>query len=125
MFGQVLASVFASAAVPQKMVLILLTGALPLTVLATVLAFRNDAGSGMWRRLVPALGLSGPALGLLVGALNAFHMGQTIQRLPFDPTAKQLAPGILEVSTLVGVGALVGVIATIAHLTLGFASRRR
>jgi hypothetical protein len=55
---------------------------------------------------------------LLTGAATSFHMGQTILRLPFNPTARQLAPGLLEVSLLAGLGALVGLIATGAHLTL-------
>jgi hypothetical protein len=62
--------------------------------------------------------VAGPALGLLVGAMNAFHMAQSIQRAPFDPTAKQLAPGMLEVSALVGLGALVGLAAAGAHAAL-------
>lgn len=45
-------------------------------------------------------------------------MAQTIQRVPFNPTARQLAPGILEVATLVGLGGVVGVIAVLAHASL-------
>jgi hypothetical protein len=118
MFEQVLASVFANAAIPQRIVLVVLVCALPLTLVATVLALGETAWRGPWRRLIAELRVAGPALGLLVGAMNSFHMGQTIQRLPFDPTAKQLAPGVLEVSMLVGLGALVGLIASAAHLAL-------
>ena len=59
--------------------------------------------------------MAGPALGLLVGAMNALHMAQSIQRAPFDPTAKQLAPGVFEISALVGLGALVGLVAAAMH----------
>ena len=64
--------------------------------------------------------MAGPALGLLVAGLNSFHMGDTIQRAPFSPTLKQLAPGIFEVSTLVSLGALVGVAAVVAHAAIRF-----
>jgi hypothetical protein len=73
----------------------------------------------VWCLIVSQLGVAGLALGLLVGGLNSFHMGETIKRLPFEPTLKQLAPGIFEVSTLVGLGALVGVIAVVAHAAIG------
>jgi hypothetical protein len=72
----------------------------------------------MWRHLIAAVRIAAPLLGLLVGAMNAFHMAQTIQRVPFDPTAKQLAPGILEVSALLGLGALAGLVAALASLIL-------
>jgi hypothetical protein len=116
MFEQALASVFANAAIPQKIVLLVLMGAVPVTLVAAALASRKDARGEPWRRVLADLRWTGPSLGLLVGALNAFHMGQTIQRVPFEPTAKQLAPGVLEVSTLVGLGALVGIVAAAAHL---------
>ncbi len=124
MFEQALASVFANAAIPQKVVLILLTAAIPVTLLAGGLAFTKSARGGLWLRLLSDLRWAGPALGLLVGALNSFHMGQTIQRVSFEPTAKQLAPGILEVSTLVGLGALVGAVAAAAHIFLVFTAAR-
>jgi hypothetical protein len=123
MVQQALVSVFAHAAVPQKIVLILLVAAIPATALAAALALKGNETSP-WRRLIADLRLVGPALGLLVGAMNSFHMGQTIQRIPFDPTAKQLAPGILEVSALVGLGALVGVVAAVAHVALALAADR-
>jgi hypothetical protein len=122
---QALALVFGNAAPPQKIALIMLFGAIPFTLLAAALAFRKDVQGRKWRRVVEDLRLVGPALGLLLGALNSFHMGQTIQRLPFDPTAKQLAPGILEVSTFIWVGALVGLVAVAAHRLLSLAAGER
>ena len=119
MFGQALVSVFSDAAVPQKIVLAVLVGAVPAILAVLVLASRAKARPDPWRRLVADLRGIGPALGLLTGAMTSFHIGQTIQRLPFDPTAKQLAPGILEVSLLVGLGALVGLVAAGAHWVLG------
>src|ERR1700722_3554024 len=115
MLGHDLAAVFANAAIPQKIMLALLLAAIPATLLATVLARGSD---GVWRGFVEELRMAGPALGLLVGAMNAFHMAQSIQRAPFDPTAKQLAPGVFEIATLVGLGALVGLVATAAHAGL-------
>ncbi|WP_304273688.1 hypothetical protein [Caulobacter segnis] len=110
---QALWSVFDHAALPQKIVLALLCAALPGTLIAAVLGGRTPRN--LWRRIVSELRFAGPALGLLVGGLNSFHMGRTIQTLPFDATLKQVAPGIFEVSTLVSLGALVGLVAVVAH----------
>jgi hypothetical protein len=112
-----LPSVFVNAAVPQKIVIVLLVAAIPLTLFAALMALREGT-TGRWRQVVSDLRFAGPVLGLLVGAPNSFHMAQTIQRLPFNATAKQLAPGILEISALVGLGALVGLVAVAAHLGL-------
>lgn len=124
MIDPVLATVFENAAAPQKITLIILALAVPTALLAAGLALRRGRRADLWRRLVSDLRIAGPALGLLVGAMNGFHMARTIQRLSFDPTAKQLAPGILEVSALVGLGALVGLVAVGAHLALGLSQRR-
>ena len=125
MIQRTLASVFSNAAIPQKIVIIVLIGAIPLTVIAAWLALKSIRRTSFWSRLISGLSFAGPALGLLVGAMNSFHMGQTIQRAPFQPTAKQLAPGILEVSTLIGLGALVGLIAALAYTSLGFIAARK
>ena len=111
MLGSALETVFANAALPQKAVLIALVAAMPMTLIASILAMRRGMGRRLWRRIIAYLGLAGPALGLFAGGLNSFHMAETIRRLPFDPTLKQLAPGIFEVSTLVSLGALVGLVA--------------
>ena len=124
MLVQVWGTVFANAAILQKAVLIALAAAIPVTVAATALALRSGPRDSPWPRLVSGLRVAGPTLGLLVGAMDSFHMARTIQRLPFDATARQLAPGILEVSCLVGLGALVGLVALGAHLTLGLAVAR-
>ena len=98
----VLQSVFASAATPQKCVFTVLAAAL---LLIPVLAALTQ------RRALAELRLAGPLLGLLMGSMNSFHMARTIQRLPQDLTLKQIAPGILEVSTLIVMGVLVGLLA--------------
>jgi hypothetical protein len=115
-------SVFANAALPQKVVLLALVAAILLILVAAAQAVRLGARGGPWRRLISCLSGVGPSLGLLVGAMNAFHMARTIQRVPFEPTAKQLAPGILEVSALIGLGALVGLVAMAANLALSLTS---
>lgn len=124
MLELVFGTVFGNAAIPQKIALIVLVAAIPMTLAAAGLALRSDSRSGPWLRVVADLRVAGPALGLLVGAMNAFHMARTIQRLPFDATAKQLAPGILEVSTFLGLGAVVGLVAIGAHLAFGLAVAR-
>jgi hypothetical protein len=123
MDGQAL-TVFANAAVPQKIVLFLLAAAVPTILVAAALDLRRP-NAGPWRGLIGAARTVGPLLGLLVGAMNAFHMGRTIQRVPFEVTAKQLAPGILEVSALIGLGALVGLLACAALCLVTSAGRGR
>ncbi len=113
--------VFANAAVPQKIVLAFLAAAVPLVLVAAALELRRP-NAGPWRGLIGCLRSVGPMLGLFVGALTSFHMGRTIQRVSFEPTAKQLAPGILEVSALIGLGALVGLVACAALWAIGAAT---
>ena len=122
MTAQVLWSVFDSAALPQKIVLALLCAALPGIAVAAALGSRTP--TNIWRRIVAELRIAGPGLGLFVAGLNSFHMGRTIEKLPFDPTLKQVAPGILEVSTFVTLGALVGLVAVTAHGSLSVGERR-
>jgi hypothetical protein len=121
MFGPVLLTVFANAALPQKIVLAVLAASTPAVLVAAALDLRRP-GSGPWRRLIGVVRLVAPMLGLLVGAMNGFHMARTIQRLPIDPTAKQLAPGVLEASALLGLGALAGLVAAAVHCALGLAT---
>jgi hypothetical protein len=104
----VLGTVFANAATPQKCVFIILAAAI---VLAPVVALMARSGRGPGRRILVELRTAGPFLGLLMGGMNSFHMARTILKLPYVLTAKQIAPGILEVSTLVVMGVLVGLIA--------------
>jgi hypothetical protein len=53
-----------------------------------------------------------------VGSMNAFHMMDTTLRLPSSPTAKALAPAVMEIAAIVGLGALSGFVALILSLTL-------
>lgn len=125
MISTALAGVFANAALPQKAVFVALIAAIPLILIASVVAIRGGDAASISRRVVGDLRLVAPTLGLLTGGLNSFHMAETIVRLPFDPTLKQLAPGILEVSTLVSLGALVGVVAMVAHAAIRISSHQR
>lgn len=104
----VLEVVFTSAATPQKCVLIVLAATMLLT---PVLFLAGRFYQFSWRPIVAELRIAEPLLGLLMGGMNSFHMGRTVQRLPYDVTFKQVAPGILEVSTLIVMGALVGLVA--------------
>jgi len=104
-----LLDVFSHAALPQKIVLALLVASALWAMIAGALELR---GSQAGRRgLLLKTGLAAPAAGLLVGAMNAFHMMDTTLRLPGSPSAKDLAPGVMEVATLVGLGALAGLLA--------------
>jgi hypothetical protein len=102
--GQDLASVFANAALPQKAVLIVLVLSILAALLLAATRFRQS-------RFISDLRVAGPALGLLVAALNGFHMAQTILRLPSSPSARDLAPALMEIALLVGLGALAGLVA--------------
>ena len=113
-----LTSVLADAATPQKIVFILLAVALLATLVGTVLGLQRRPAPPAWRRGMADLRCAGPLLGLFTGSLNGCHMVHTIQRLPSAPTLKDLAPGILEVSALLSLGALVRLCAVVAHLLL-------
>ncbi|WP_297514829.1 hypothetical protein [uncultured Caulobacter sp.] len=113
-------SVFANAAAPQRILIVAMLAAVPAILVALALAWR--APKGPWRRVIADIGVTAAGLGVLIGATESFHMARTILRLPFDATLKQLAPGILEVSTLVGLGISVGLFAFVAYrLAQGFA----
>jgi hypothetical protein len=119
----VLETVFASAATPQKCLFVILALAMPL---APVLALMARSGRGPWRRVLAELRLTTPLLGLMMGGMNSFHMARTILKLPYILTAKQIAPGILEVSTFVVMGVVVGLIAQACLIAVDtLASRTR
>ena len=117
-----LAAVFADAAPPQKGVfLVLVVMALALPALALAAASRG----GCWEIGLAESRLVAPLLGLLTGALNSFHMADTILKLPVDVTAKDLAPGVFEVSALIALGVLVGLEAELAWLWSQLLKRQR
>lgn len=97
--------VFQRAALPQKLVFLVL---IAWSLAALLSLARRDAPPP---RAIGALRVAGPALGLLVGAMNAFHMMDTALRLPVSPSVKALAPGVMEISALVGLGAGAGLVA--------------
>lgn len=109
-----LATVFASAAPPQKAVLVIM---LVCTVFSATVVLLPASKARRWTKLVSDLRIAGPIIGLLVGAMNSFHMARTVQKLPMEVTAKALAPGVLEVATLIGLGALVGLVAQVALMS--------
>jgi hypothetical protein len=119
-----LATVFADAAIPQKLVMLALLLALLAALVAAAREFSGKAGGARRSTFVSELRVGGPALGLFVGALNAFHMAQTTLRLPSTPTSKDLAPAIMEIAVLVGLGALTGLVAVALHAILARPSRR-
>lgn len=127
MFNPALLTSFIAAALPQKVVLIGLAVCIPAIVIGAAHVLMGKDPRGFWRGMVANLRIGGPVVGLFVGGLNSFHMAETITAHPFDPTLKQLAPGIFEVSALVSLGGAVGVAALLAHVGLEFVrpSRRR
>ena len=113
-----LTAIFADAAVPQKVVFLILIAAFLMTLVGIILGLRRRTLHPAWRRGMVELRCVGPLLGLLTAGLNGLHMAHTIQRLPSAPTLKDLAPGMLEVSALLSLGALVGLGAAVACLLL-------
>ena len=109
MSEQLLGSIFANAATPQKIALV---GLVLAFLFVPALAFLARYNTAPWRRLLSDLRIAAPTFGLLVGAMNSFHMARTIQKLPIEVTAKQLVPGMLEVSTFIALGGLVGLVAS-------------
>jgi hypothetical protein len=105
----VLETVFTSAATPQKCLFVALALAIPSAPLLALMA-RYDHDRP-WRRVLDELRQAAPLLGMMMGGMNSFHMARTILKLPNLLTVKQIAPGILEVSTFVVMGVLVGLIA--------------
>lgn len=118
MLNPALEAVFINAAWPQKIILVVLVAAMPTALLAGSIAMAGGRNASLWRRFVSDIRWGAPLIALLVGGLNSFHMAGTITRLPFDPTLKQLAPGIYEVSTFVSIGAVAGLIATVTVIVL-------
>ena len=109
-------AIFLDAAPPQQLVFLALAGAV-VAAAASALG-RMRGGAAQPSRLIAALRLAGPALGLLCAALNGLHMMQTTLRLPITPTAKMLAPGFLEMAALVEAGAFAGLVAVMLNWAL-------
>ncbi len=110
-----LAAVFIDAALPQKAVFATLCVSMPV---ALAIAARRLLRSGSPRQpsaFISGLRTAAPSLGLLTASLDGFHMAQTTQRLPASPTAAMLAPGVMEVASLAGLGALAGLVAVALH----------
>ncbi|MGZ3404749.1 MAG: hypothetical protein ACXU8P_14595 [Phenylobacterium sp.] len=116
-----LAEAFSDAAIPQKVVMLALVPALPGALAVAVKDLRRPPGAARPSIFLSELRVAGPALGLLVGALEALHVAQTIRRLPQAATSKDLAPAIIEIAVLVALGALAGLLAAALH---GMAARR-
>jgi hypothetical protein len=117
-----LASVFVDAALPQKGVFVVLGVSI---LVALMIAARDVARARSASRrsaFISELRSAGPALGLLTASLDAFHMAQTTLRLPYPPTPAMLAPGVMEIAALAGLGAVAGLVAVALHSVLG---RRR
>jgi hypothetical protein len=106
-----LARVFHDAALPQKTVFVVLLASILWALVSGALEL--SASCPKRRRLLVNLGFAAPALGLLVGSMNAFHMMDTTLRLPASPSAKDLAAGVMEIAAMMGLGALAGLVAIV------------
>jgi hypothetical protein len=113
---QTYTAIFLDAAPPQKLVFLALAGAVVAMGAITLSRMRRPPEPPS--RLIVALRLAGPALGLICAALNGLHMMQTTLRLPIAPTAKMLAPGFLEMAALVEAGAFAGLVAVVLNWVL-------
>jgi hypothetical protein len=107
-------SVFSGAAPIQRTVFVLLICAIVAGLAGVAASLTRRALPMAWRRGLNQLRTAGPSIGLLVASLDGLHIASTILRLPSDPTLKDLAPGIQEVTALLALGALAGLVATVA-----------
>ena len=112
------AGIFANAAVPQKLVFLAFAAAEIAAVTITLRQLHRSPALARPSALLAELRLACPIVGLFCAALNALHMMQTTLTLPFAPTAKMLAPGLLEMAALVAAGALAGLIAVAMNWVL-------
>ena len=117
-----LVAVFVDAALPQKAVFAVLGLSVPAALIVSARDFRRVGLAARPSAFVSELRIAGPALGLLTAALDGFHMARTTLRLSYAPTPAMLAPGVMEVASLAGLGALAGLVAVVLHSALG---RRR
>ncbi len=106
-------TVFAQAALPQQSLFLVFIVLMILCVATAV--FNRVKPFSRLSAPMKALSLLCPLAGVLCAALNGFHMMQTTLRLPFEPTVQMLAPGVMEMSALVVIGALAGLTAAAAH----------
>lgn len=111
-----LLTVFQLAAWPQRAVLTALLFAIVAAIALALLELRRPKAWRPW--LISQLSSAGPALGLTVGSMNAFHMMDTALRLPVAPSVKDLAPGVREIALLVGLGAAAGLVAVVLCVAL-------
>ncbi len=110
-----LAAVFIDAALPQKAIFAVLCASIVAALVIAARDFRRDGAAAPGAAFVSELRVAGPALGLLTASLDGFHMAQTVLRLPYPPTAAMLAPGVMEIAALAGLGALAGLAAVALH----------
>ena len=109
-----LVGVFADAAPPQKVLLLVFFGVAVWAVLAIIVRpLRSVRGFGL---LTEALSLACPMWGVLCAALNGLHMMQTTLRLPIDVTSRMLAPGLAEMAALIAAGSLAGLMSNVARV---------
>ncbi|WP_304219725.1 hypothetical protein [Phenylobacterium aquaticum] len=107
--------VFEHAALPQKVVFVFLLASLLLAVLSAAAALGRRSNPNASLPFASKISYAALAVGLLVGALDAFHMMDTTLRLAVSPSAKDLAPGVMEIATLVGLGALSGLVGALVQ----------
>jgi hypothetical protein len=113
---QTYVGIFLEAAIPQKLVFLAFAAALIASV--AIVAMRLRGSPARTSTLLADLRLACPAIGLLGAALNGLHMMQTTLALPIAPTAKMLAPGLMEMAALVAAGALAGMVAVVLNWVL-------
>jgi hypothetical protein len=106
-----LAAVFIDAALPQKAIIAVLCVSILAALVIAARNVRRDRSAARASGFISELRVAGPALGLLTASFVGFHMAQTALRLPYPPTVAMLAPGVMEIASLAGLGALAGLVA--------------
>ena len=107
-------SVFVDAAVPIKLMILALLGALVAAVIVTArkTASQDVAGGSAF---LSALRLGAPLLGLLGAALNALWSFMAIATLGRSPPLAVYAPGLAEATFVLSLGLFVGVVAVVCN----------
>jgi hypothetical protein len=110
-----LGRVFADAAVPMQLIMVLLLAAAAAALVVGVLKLRSGKVLNGGSAFLSALRLGGPLLGLLGASYVGLLMLMGVANSPEPVPARVLAPGYAELVLLIGLGLLAGAVAVVFH----------
>ncbi|HLI67045.1 MAG TPA: hypothetical protein VKU90_11835 [Caulobacteraceae bacterium] len=109
------AQMFASAAIPQKLIMIGIVAAIVVSVVVSTAKLSAGSRLAGGSAFVSGLRLGGPIAGLLGGAYGGLAMAMGLANVGNPPTLKVLAPGFAEIATVVALGFLAGAVAVVLN----------